>query len=94
MTTKEMAKVMLAADEGAKIQVRSLYGYKWHDIPNPAWSWNSHHYRVKPAPGEIWVNIYDTGGQYIHPSEEQAKRLIGSHGYVETKHYREVEDDN
>ena len=52
----EMVAVMLAAENGAKIQVRVKWQpEQWADYPEgvePAWNWHSCEYRVAEFPQE------------------------------------------
>ena len=48
---KQAAEVMLAAAEGAAIQVKNVSGLVWADT-NPSdagWNWNHFTYRIKPT---------------------------------------------
>jgi len=46
----EMCAVMLAAENGAKIEI--LNGHEWQEITDPVWNWGISEYRVAEFPQE------------------------------------------
>jgi len=50
MTAAEMAQVMIAFDNGDKVQVKYGDAYPWQNIHSPEWDWIHNDYRIAPKP--------------------------------------------
>ena len=70
----------------------------WMDDPAPTFEGPVSHWRVKPAPLTVWLNIYppdgglpDGCGEFIYRSKELAKKFSGSRCIGQRK-FVEVEE--
>lgn len=90
---KILAPIITAFGEGKAIQAKHIRNDRWEDVNlldlenNSDWE-----YRIKPEPREFWVNIYEDGDIFIHPSKEKALQNAGSKRIPQTIRLREVID--
>ena len=84
---KDYLPLVQALAEGKAIQYRNAGKEEWRDTSNPKFKMGPEHYRIKPEPREIWVNIYPIGekgtvfthtAHYGYDSEEEAREAAGN----------------
>lgn len=86
---KDYLPLVQALAEGKTIQCEFIPGI-WEDNPCPGWSMEARHYRVKPEPMTVWINMYNNGYVYVHFSEERALEGKGHSAIGVTKKFVEV----
>lgn len=95
-TTKEKITVMQAFEDGRTIQSRPVRSFVWCDDFNPAWSWATFDYRIKPEPEVVYI-LYNLNGDRIatRSTEESAVAAVevGWCGSCSYKKFIEVVDD-
>lgn len=64
MTHDEMIAVILAHKAGKVIQCRDKLPTRrsWDDVPCPVWNFERIEYRIKPEPGEVWIDVVPPPG--------------------------------
>lgn len=96
--TMEKIKVMLAFDEGKKIQWTTQGKTEWQGCYAPIWDWCRLNYRIAPQPPRkftrYFIELFDGGllGPYHSFSEAQA-RLHHSDAKVLTFEMMEILDN-
>lgn len=86
-STMEKIKVMLAFDEGKKIELRaSKHNLEWIPFTGslPAWNWCEYEYRIAPQPPRKFVRwfIETSDGFLDGPYTEEAHAKLAQHLYV------------
>jgi hypothetical protein len=91
MTHDEMIAVIAAHRDGKTVQCKYRNGSVWKDVQNPAWSFGSFDYRIKPEPLECWVNVYEHGTNTVFESKVMAEAAAQSYALRVAVHMKEVE---
>jgi len=94
-TLREKIEIMTAAEDGAVIQWKGMGEEIWisADLPEGievSFNWTDFDYRIKPAPMEIWVNIYSDYLGGPHFSKSEADNEFGGKNRVSCKRFIEV----
>ena len=86
---RERTEIQQAYLDGESIESRIAKCITWM-IPSgePKFNWNTHDYRIKPKPMEIWVNFYPEKNMVIHDNLDSSKKGLNKHGI--TKKFIEV----
>lgn len=79
MNTGKMRAVMLAADEGKRIEYCERGNSQWKWAPCPYWDWNNYDYRVKPEPKRVPRTMDDLpegGALWVRKIGNSAMRAV------------------
>ena len=89
------AEVLQAFANGIPTQVRREgRNGEWRPLDHTNVNLYLYEIRIKPAPDEVWLNMYNNMEPVVHNSAKDAEEgHNNTSSYVETRHYIQVMDE-